>query len=192
SSEKRCGPAVTRSPTLTWTCTHRPETAVLMAIFSVRASTSPTPPTVRSYATIGGGFTGTVGGRMGRDWIALTTPNTRRIAAMTGMPYLSMPRLLSGRAGGQTKVRRDGTGRRCARAVEPRTGPRLGLDDPPVVHVGNHACEVEDSAVVGDDEDGTFGANRLASEQLHDFVSGLSIEGRGRLIAHDQPWLRPP
>src|SRR5262249_29964520 len=171
SSEKRCGPAVTRSPTLTWTCTQRPETGVLMAMFSVRASTSPTPPTVRSYATIGGGFTGTVGGRMGRDWIALTTPNTRRIAAMTGTPYLSIPRLLPGRAGGQTTVRRDRTGRRHTRTVEPRAGPRLGLDDPAVVHVGDHACEVEDSAVMGDDENGTFGTDRLPSKQLHDLVS---------------------
>src|SRR5262249_18267409 len=157
-----------------------------MAMFSVRASTSPTPPTVRSYATIGGGFTGTVAGRIGRDWITLTTPKTRRIAAMTGTPYLIMPRLLSGHAGSPTKMRCDGTGRRHTGIVEPRAGPRLSLDDPAVIHVGDHACEVEDSAVMGDDENGTFGADRLPSEQLHDLVSGLGVEGRGRLVAHDQ------
>src|SRR5262249_21621022 len=58
--------------------------------------------------------------------------------------------------------------------------------DPAIVHVGDGTREVEDAAIVGDDEHRPLRSDRHLREQLHDALPSLGIEGRRRLVADDE------
>src|SRR5215831_12648696 len=103
---------------------------------------------------------------------------------MTGTPYLSMGLPLFDRTGRHRCLNARGAG--CRRSVDARIGARLRTYDPAIVHVGDGTREVEDSAIVGDDEHRALGPDRHLGEQLHDALPGLGIERRRRLVADDE------
>jgi hypothetical protein len=56
----------------------------------------------------------------------------------------------------------------------------------PVFHKGNAVGEVEDTVIVGHHNHRPIGAEGDLGEEFYHRVSGLSVEGGGRLIAQDQ------
>src|SRR2546430_14221263 len=51
-------------------------------------------------------------------------------------------------------------------------------------------AEPENTGVVRDHEDAAVRAHGRVLGELEDARARLAVEGRGRLIAHDQPWTR--
>ncbi len=60
------------------------------------------------------------------------------------------------------------------------------LNDLPVIHARNAIGKIEDTCVVGDDNEGSVRTLRNASQDLHHAAPGLVIQIAGRLVANDE------
>ena len=56
-----------------------------------------------------------------------------------------------------------------------------------VLHVHDPVGKREDAIVVRHDNRGTVGTDGVRRQQLHDLLSCLGIQRRGRLVTHHQP-----
>ena len=59
------------------------------------------------------------------------------------------------------------------------------MSDDAVLHVGDAVGKMENAVVMGDDDDGAVRVDGGGGEEFHDGLTGLVVEGGGRLVTND-------